>query len=137
RIYTADKFYGRIFFKHNHKIDGFQCGEHFSASDFILDRTGRPLQAAGRCVAVEADDQAVASGARSGEYFQMTGVYEIETAIGEADALTCAAPFVEALIHDFQVARDFFVVCAECAWHENRAHLDEIDSGGASFANND
>ncbi len=62
---------------------------------------------------------------------------EVENAVGEADAQALAAPLVEMLVHHLAVARDLFVVGAHRARHQHRAHLGEVDGGGAALADHD
>ena len=70
------------------EIDGLERRQHFGARVHLLHRPPSPFKRRSRSVAVEADDEPVAGGARLGQELDVAGVQEIEAAIGEADAQT-------------------------------------------------
>ena len=65
RAHALDQIERRILLEHRDQIDRLQAGQHFGARLLVLQRTLRALvRRAHRCVAVEADHQAIAGRAR-------------------------------------------------------------------------
>src|SRR3984957_20517044 len=85
RLDLRDQFDRRILRKHNHEIDRLQRRQHFRPRALVLKRALLALQPLHRCIAVQADDQPVAGAARRGQDLDVTGMQNIETAVGESD----------------------------------------------------
>lgn len=83
---ARDQVDRRVLLEDHDEVDGFECGQHFGTRALVLDRAIRALQPPHRGVAVEADDQPVAGGARRGQNLDVAGMQDVEAAIGEADA---------------------------------------------------
>src|SRR5262249_44351922 len=87
-----DQLDRRILLKDDDQIDGGQRGQYFRPGLFGLDRAPRPFQPRGRPVAVETDDEPVASRLGLSEQPDMPRVQQIETAVGEAYFKTLPPP---------------------------------------------
>ena len=86
RLDAADQLLGRILFKHGNQVDRLECRKHLGACLNGLDRPARPFQARNRCIPVQAHDQTIARGARTGEKLDVTGMKQIEAPVGKSDA---------------------------------------------------
>ena len=89
-----DKALRRILFEEDDEIDAMDGAENGGARLFVLDRPARALEASGRGVAVQADDEPVAMARGVAQRRNMTGMEKIETAVGEADGQTLATPMI-------------------------------------------
>src|SRR4051812_48395256 len=81
----GDQIEWRVLFKDDDKIDRLQRRQHFGPRALVLHRTILTLEPLHRSVAVEADDQPIAGAARRGQNLDVTGMQDVETAVGEAD----------------------------------------------------
>ena len=81
-------------------VDHPERRDNLGAGGFALHRTARALQSAHRAIAVQADDEQVAGGARPGEIADMAGMEEIEATVREHDGFTCSLPG-RTLLHKF------------------------------------
>lgn len=93
RLDPGDQVDRRVLLEDDDEIDGFQRRQHLGARTLVLDRAIGALQPPHRGVAVEAHDQPIAGCARRRQHLDVAGMQDIETAIGEADALSLPAPF--------------------------------------------
>src|SRR6185437_14648454 len=78
-----------------HEIDGLERREYLGAGLLMLHGPSLALQPLHRGVTVEADDQPVAGAARGRQHLDMTGMQDVETAIGEAYAQALPAPLLK------------------------------------------
>src|SRR5581483_6265452 len=95
-----NQFLGRVLVEHHNEIDGFQSSEHLGASLHRLDRATGAFQPCHGSIAIKADDESITGRARAGEQLDVTGVQQVETAIGEADPEPLPAPLRKVFIED-------------------------------------
>src|SRR5690348_17366535 len=60
RLDLADELHWGVLLEDNDQIDSSERGQHRRALGFALNRTPRPFEPPGRCVAVQTDDKPVA-----------------------------------------------------------------------------
>src|SRR4051794_38972274 len=78
-----DQLDRRGFSAYDGEIDRLQRRQHFRARALRLHRTALALQPAHRGIAVETDNQPVAGATRRGQYPDVAGMQDVETAVGE------------------------------------------------------
>ena len=98
RTHAFDQLKRRILLKNHHQIDRLEGGKHLGPALSGIDRSAFSLQPRRRSIAVETNNEAIASRARFGEQFDMTAMQEIEASVGEPDAQTMPPPFGDPLI---------------------------------------
>lgn len=81
----------RRFGKQRHNIDVLQGAQQRGSILLLIDRR-IPFELRNAVVCVEADDEQVAKGASFLQVFDVSTVQDIETAVGEHEALTGGAP---------------------------------------------
>lgn len=82
-----DELEGSVLRKYHDEIDAFECGENIRPLSLASHRPRRALEASHRVVAVDADDQRIASVARGGEDVDVPGMKQVEYAVGEGYAI--------------------------------------------------
>lgn len=104
---SGDEGGGLVFVEEGDVVDGFEGGEHEGAVALVDDGAGGALEASDGGVGVDGDDEDVALRARKGEGGGVSGVEDVEAAVGEDDG---AAFFAEAAADGDKVVggEDFF-----------------------------
>src|SRR5437868_3073853 len=80
-----DQIERRILRENYDKIDAFECGKHICALGIGTHGTPRTLEATDRLIAVDTDDQRVGSRARRAQHVDVSGMEQVEHAVGERD----------------------------------------------------
>lgn len=75
------------FFKKDHGIDTTESSDDFSAIEFAIDGAAGALEGADGVVGVDSDDESVSERAGLLEVSDVTGMKEVETAVGEDEVL--------------------------------------------------
>src|SRR5213593_815045 len=84
--HVSQKLERGVLIENDDQIDSLQGRQHLGPRMDILHGATAPLQAPHRGIAVEADNEAVASRMRLRQQLDVPGVQYVETAVGEADA---------------------------------------------------
>jgi hypothetical protein len=134
---AGDQVDRRVLLEDHDEIDGFERGQHFGTCLLVLDRTIRALQPPHRGVAVEADDQAIAGGARRGQHLDVAGMQDVEAAIGEANAQALPAPFGEPGLERIRRAHDLLLGRESGMRQDPSPQLGRAHAGGALLADRD
>src|ERR1051325_3886153 len=92
RTQRNDRFERCVFVEYHHGIDHRERREQVSALPLAADGTFRALQPADRCIAVDADHERIPGAAGREEQVDMTGMKEIEHAVGEYDVAANLSP---------------------------------------------
>ena len=92
RTRSDDHFQGRGLVEDDHRIDRSQRSQHPGAFALADDGPARPLQSAYGCIAVDGDDKPVTKPASLLEQRDVADVQQIETSIGENNALVIGLP---------------------------------------------
>lgn len=81
-----DELQRRILVEHGHGIDGLEGGEHIRAVGLTAHGALGALETPHARIAVDADDERVATLARAAKYVDVAGMQQIEDAVREDDA---------------------------------------------------
>ena len=84
-LQSSHDFERRVLAEHDNSVDAFQAGENERPFRLRSHRTRRTLESAHRGIAVHANDEPVPCPPRGHQHVDMTGVQEIEDAVGEDD----------------------------------------------------
>ena len=113
-----DQFDRRILTEDGDEIDRLQRRQHFGARALVLNRAPLALQPLHRRIAVQSDHQPVAGATRRGQYLDVTGMQNIETAVGETDPQTLPPPIRNMRI-EAGVVRDDLLLRSEERMRQN------------------
>lgn len=75
----------------DHEVDDFEGPEHERSIGDAAYRTIRPFEASNRVIAVDADDEGIASCASTAQHVDVPGVQQVEDAVREDDSPGCRA----------------------------------------------
>lgn len=84
-LQSSHDFERCVLAKHDNSVDAFQAGENKRPFRLRSHRALRTLESAHGGIAVHADDEPIPCSTRGHQHVHMTGVQEIEDAIGEDD----------------------------------------------------
>src|SRR5258708_27587689 len=113
-----DQLDRRVFLEDDDEIDRLQRRQHFGARALVLNRTPLALQPFHRRIAVQSDHQPVTGATRPGQYLDLAGMPDIETAVGETDPQALLAP-VRKLTLEVAACRDDLFLGREEAIRQN------------------
>ena len=113
-----DQLDRRVLLEDDDEIDRLQRRQYFGAGTLVLNRAPLALQPLHRCVAVQSDDQAVAGATGRGQYLDVTGMQDIETAVGESDPQTLLSP-IRKLRLEVDAGRDNLFLSREERMRQN------------------
>src|SRR5262249_43317873 len=98
RPHPADPAKRGVLVEEDHEVHGLERGRPVGPGFFALNRPAVAFETRRRGIAVEPYDEAVAGGARFGQHPDMTGMQQIEAAVGETDAQVLPPPFRQPLL---------------------------------------
>src|SRR5882672_5729364 len=113
-----DQLDRRVFLENDDEIDRLQRRQHFGARALVLNRTPLALQPFHRRIAVQSDHQPVTGATRRGQYLDVAGMQNIETAVGETDPQALLAP-VRKLTLEVAACRDDLFLGREEGMRQN------------------
>jgi hypothetical protein len=87
-----DQLEGSVFIEQYDEIDAFHSREDVGPLCFATYGPGGPLEPAHRRIAIDADDERVGGRARRREKVDVSGVQEVEDAVGEGDLAFSVSP---------------------------------------------
>src|SRR4051794_33305385 len=118
RLDFCNELYRSVLLEDHDKVDGFQRSQHFRTSNVVLNRTPIALQSLHRCVAIQADNEAVAGGARRGQDLHVTRMEDVETTVREPQPEALPAPIHQDSVESSAARDNFLFRGQECMWKD-------------------
>src|SRR3954469_3505716 len=118
RLDFRNELYRSVLLEDHDKVDGFQRSQNFRTSTVVLNRTPIALQSLHRCVAIQADNEAVAGGARRGQDLDVTRMEDVETTVREPQPEALPAPIHQNRVESSAAGYDFLFRGQECMWKD-------------------
>src|SRR5262249_14415625 len=111
RLYATDQIFWCIFIEYGDEIDCLERSKHLGACWHWLKRTDNAFYSRDRGVAIQANNETIASLTRTSQKLDDARMKHIDATVGKADMQTLFTPLGEMLVKDSPIKNNFLFRC--------------------------